>query len=72
MPLVSGVRLAFIALIVVSWLAPPPAAGQDREAAADPYVAPRTPDGRPDLQASGPWRPSRRWSAPSGSATARS
>ena len=53
MPLASGARLAFIALLAASWLVPASAAGQGREAAADPYVAPRTPDGRPDLQ--GKW-----------------
>ena len=53
MPFASGARLAFIALLAASWLGPAPAAGQGQEAAADPYVAPRTADGRPDLQ--GKW-----------------
>ena len=53
MPLASGARLAFIALLAASWLGSAPAAGQGPEDAADPYVAPRTPDGRPDLK--GKW-----------------
>ena len=53
MTLASGARRALIALLAVSWLAPPAAAGQDQTAAAGQYAAPRTPDGRPDLQ--GKW-----------------
>lgn len=55
MPLVSGMRIALVALLALAWIALPPAlaAGQEQGDAAKPYVAPRTPDGRPDLQ--GKW-----------------
>ena len=53
MHLVAGARPVAVALLSAIFLAPAVVAGQQPDASDAPYVAPRTPDGRPDLQ--GKW-----------------
>ncbi len=52
MPLATGARVVALTLVVAaaSWLAPVPAASQGQGSAAEPYMAPRTAWGDPDLQ----------------------